>query len=627
MTKARDITKIDSGARTNTENTTQNVNTLDAMFDTAKSGTEGKRQDSAYGRAIPVLIFHVSEIGFGDKNHNPIVLHPKLASVGARTKEKILEFRGIPARGLGSLCYSGPIDNERFKSQTQLMTQFYRRTPQVQVKSGDPKDGDKQVTQDVKFFKNLLKSGPLTALCTIDTGDNYGYIDSFEPLKADKERKTRTEKGKSDKRPKFRKVGDISTIGSKVVVNTKVKLLSSTLEEEVPPPVTQVPPEPEPEPPEEAPPPEVTPLTLGGRPAVNPNGPDRYKREPKRIPEWLENSKPDVDGYAVAQVALDEFENWPIINGQVLKEEDSRVWDIVLKYVIESKSKVIYPQPGPPYEGAYKWYKENIILGKVTNELTEEEAKKRKKMRLKQKMNKNSIKNKVVNNKLFKGFKAVVKVAAAANIAGGDAKVVAKGIEKLEEKGKLSYEDYVAANTPEKSPHQYKRDKAWMWSAVFIRWCCLIAGYPLPPPDAVKANGLRISGSWATHNGYALAVAQRTLAALKDSTVEFPLDNLDWIYLNGPDIKKLDSSAHPYDAGAREIPSYKQIGYELNYGDIVLGKGGAVGFHCDILTPKGIIGGNLRNAVRARTAHRVYGILTLNKHAKDLLTQNGLVSI
>ena len=123
------------------------------------------------------------------------------------------------------------------------------------------------------------------------------------------------------------------------------------------------------------------------------------------------------------------------------------------------------------------------------------------------------------------------------------------------------------------------------------------------------------------------AMSGSTLGALNDSTVEFTLDNLDWIYLNGPDIKKLDSSAHPYDAGAREIPSYKQIGYELNYGDIVLGKGGAVGFHCDILTPKGIIGGNLRNAVRARTAHRVYGILTLNKHAKDLLTQNGLVSI
>ena len=149
-----------------------------------------------------------------------------------------------------------------------------------------------------------------------------------------------------------------------------------------------------------------------------------------------------------------------------------------------------------------------------------------------------------------------------------------------------------------------------MWSAAFIRWVADKAGFPLDP--------IRVSQG-ATHNGYTNECVRNTHDFIYKNK---PMPT--WIFLPGKDLCKLRSSKgfHPHDYGAREIPYYEDLNYDPQYGDVIIGRGGSKGFHNDILTPKGIIGGNVSDAVHNRPATRVYGILTLTKRAKELLKNN-----
>ena len=505
----KDYIKVDSSARSNAETGTQSSNTLDAVTDSAKNSAAGKRQDAPYGRRIPVLLFHVQEIGYGESNQNPIVLHPGLGAVGPRPHEKILEFRGIPSRGSGALC--SPSSNYDNTHLAPLMSYFYIRSG-VEIRSGNKKESAKVITPTVEAINGLLSVGPIIAFCTIEQGNNYGYIDEFELLEPNdqrKIRKSRTE-GKSQKYvSQFRTVGSIPSSKGTLTVSRKVKLLSHTLGDI--PSVPEEDLEVEPEVPEL--------VATNGRVGMPPL---------PRIPDYQDTQFSDPAANEIARITMEEFDNWPMNGGLPIKHTDNKVRDIILKYVEGSGARPVFgfTGNGPPFNSnVYKWYE------------------------------------------------------------GGFENIGIKGI----------------------------ATSGWRWSAVFIRWCTVKAGVN---PRYASKNTL------ATHFGYTDPAMEDTINFLKAGGA-MP----QWIFLNGPDKSAFDTKyplikTSPVKRGADKIPSYSEIGYKPSYGDIILGSGGRrsdSGYHGDILTPKGIIGGNLSRACNARPARYVFGIVTLNKHAKDLL--------
>ncbi len=236
MGQTRDFVKVDSAARTSPQKQeTQNSDTLLALEEFIRGETMGKREDSAYGGNIPVLLFFVSELGFGTRNRNPIVMHPKIASVGPRPHEKVLEFRGVPARGLGALIYPGKdFQEQEFKSQVELMTSFYMRQ-NMKITSGDAEEGERQATHDFKFFKDILATGPILAMCSVGHGDNYGMIDSMEKLQGNDERQLRISRAKDTAiHSKFATVTGLAPTAGKVTVSQNVKTLGLLGLDEIP---------------------------------------------------------------------------------------------------------------------------------------------------------------------------------------------------------------------------------------------------------------------------------------------------------------------------------------------------------------------------------------------------------
>lgn len=507
---ARNFTKVDSGARSNSETGTQSSNTLDAVTDSAKKSGQGRRQDSPYGRDIPVLLFHVQEIGYGEKNQNPIVLHPGLGAVGPRPHEKILEFRGIPARGSGALCNpSSKYDSTEF---APLMSYFYIR-PNVKIKSGAKKEGAKEITPTFEKFKELLKVGPITVIATIEQGNNYGYIEEFELLQPNDLRKKKIDKRETPiYKSVFRRVGAVPSRNGKLIEFKKFKLVGQTDLENIPE-AEQEELDIEPETPE----------------LVATNG--RVGKPPlPKLPNYQDAEFPDPVGNEIARITMEEFDNWPMKGGLPIKHTDTEVRDVILKYVEGSGARPVsgFESGGPPFDSnVYKWYD------------------------------------------------------------GGFEDIGIRGI----------------------------RTSKWYWSAVFIRYCTVKAGANLRYYTKKQL---------ATHLGY-------TDPAMKDTInfLEKTSDMPQWIFLNGPDkdnfVRKYPNQKYaPVKMGANKIPSYSEIGYKPNYGDIILGTGGSrsdSGYHGDILTPKGIIGGNLSKACNARSAKQVFGIVTLNKYAKQFLEQ------
>lgn len=147
----------------------------------------------------------------------------------------------------------------------------------------------------------------------------------------------------------------------------------------------------------------------------------------------------------------------------------------------------------------------------------------------------------------------------------------------------------------------------WAWSAVFIRWCASNAGSPIPS----------LKGQGSSHIGYFLKTTKETFKNIESGTIPS-----DWIYLRGltPFTSKVKQGLSELNSPA--LPTYEDIGYHPQIGDIVAGIGGVdSGFHADILTVKGLIGGNTSNAVKPRSAIAIYGILTKNEKAKEMLQE------
>ena len=157
------------------------------------------------------------------------------------------------------------------------------------------------------------------------------------------------------------------------------------------------------------------------------------------------------------------------------------------------------------------------------------------------------------------------------------------------------YWDYIGLHdAAEQTRNGYyrKQPNKWHWSAAFIQYC-------MRGNEAFKR--LNAGTGKANHRHY-------YMAALANTSKLETLQPDDWVYFT--------------------TTKAKQIGYEMQIGDIILqrpfGK-----HHGDILTPEGRIGGNLgkpgscQPASDSRASSRPMAIMTQDPKAKELLRQAG----
>jgi len=149
-----------------------------------------------------------------------------------------------------------------------------------------------------------------------------------------------------------------------------------------------------------------------------------------------------------------------------------------------------------------------------------------------------------------------------------------------------------------RNPEQGK--KPYAWSAVFLRSVTKQAGQELPSER----------GMLASHKGYVEAAKKNTLKPGGP-------DEGEWFYL--PMEKPLPALG---DQSLRSDGiTNKSINYEPQNGDIIITTGGRdSGYHGDILTSKGRIGGNVSDAIGIRSPSKpMHGIVTNNPKAREQL--------
>ena len=193
-----------------------------------------------------------------------------------------------------------------------------------------------------------------------------------------------------------------------------------------------------------------------------------------------------------------------------------------------------------------------------------------------------------------------------------------KGLDENDAEALLPLKDYVLTTKAVRSKisdvefRQWVNDNIrresdpWAWSAVFIRWVTREAGQEVPSlSENMKAS----------HRGYVEAAKKNTSKLLKSKK---PVKD-EWIYL--PMFRRLRNLGD--DELRNEGLVNKNIGYQPQIGDIIITSGGvASGYHGDILTSQGRVGGNVSNTVKVRSENMpMYGIVTNNPSAKSKLLQ------
>ena len=150
-----------------------------------------------------------------------------------------------------------------------------------------------------------------------------------------------------------------------------------------------------------------------------------------------------------------------------------------------------------------------------------------------------------------------------------------------------------------------KGRKPYAWSAVFLRSVTKQAGQELPSEK----------GMLASHKGYVEAAKKNTLKPGGPAPGE-------WFYLpmNKPLPALEDGELRDKGIGLQN-PNFD---YLPQNGDIIMTTGGRdSGYHGDILTSKGRIGGNVSDAIGVRSPNKpMHGIVTNNPKAREQLLNN-----